>query len=175
MLEKIKQLNVLDDKSWTSDGLPAISAVKAITGDESITRADINKVAFGLTRENVKTWIPNEPKTETAVEAVPVAPAVPELPLTELEAEIQALRDKSESLQRDINLATLQLHETDAQLKTLEAKLPNQADPNHYAIGYADYMASVQANKEAAIANGTYQPAPIDMIRRRHLNGRRYR
>jgi len=174
MLEKIKQLNVLDDKSWTSDGLPAISAVKAITGDETITRADINKVAFGLTRENVKTWVSSEVKVEVVPEAVVPAPATP-VSTTDLESEIQTLRDKSESLQRDINLATLQLHETDAQLKTLEAKLPSQSDPNHYAIGYADYMASVQANKQAIIDKGEFQPAPIDMIRRRHLNGRRYR
>lgn len=178
MLDKIKLLDVLDDKSWTSDGLPAIAAVKAITGDDTITRADINKVAFGLTRDNFDTWQPivaTPEVVETPVLQQQVT-SEPQLDLDPLRQEIQALRDKSSELQASINSATLALHETDSKLKVLEAKLPEYSDPNHYALGYAAYIESIQANKAELIKQGLLEPAPIDLNRRRYNSvGRRFR
>jgi len=178
MLDKLKLLDPLDDKSWTADGLPAISAVKTIMSDETITRADINKVAFGLTRDNVTTWqSPVAAVVEVAVVATAAVVITPtEDDLEPQRAAIQALRDKSSRLQGEINAATLALHETDAKLKALEAKLPENSDPNHHANAYAEYMQSVQAHKLALAEQGLLRPAPIDLARRRHdSDGRRFR
>jgi len=178
MLDKIKLLDAKDDKSWTSDGLPAVAAVKAITGDDTITRADINKAAFGLTRENVATWQPAV--VETVAPVVPVKQDLIAEPVAQdldpMYLEIQTLRDKSSELQAAINASTIALHENDAQLKALESKLPEKTDPNHHASGYAEYMASVQAHKLALAEKGLLQPAPIDQSRRRYNpSGRRFR
>jgi hypothetical protein len=43
---------------WTDDGLPAIDAVRIVTGDSKVTRKMINDVALGLTRINVLEYVP---------------------------------------------------------------------------------------------------------------------
>jgi hypothetical protein len=58
LLETLKALDPTDDSLWTDDGLPALDAVKAITGDKKLTRQALNDIALGLTRTNVAEYTP---------------------------------------------------------------------------------------------------------------------
>jgi hypothetical protein len=75
LLETLKTLDPADDSLWTDDGLPALDAVKAITGDKKLTRQSVNDVALGLTRSNVTSY-EAAPVSATRVEEKPVEPIV---------------------------------------------------------------------------------------------------
>jgi len=51
ILAAIELLDVNEDKHWTDAGLPAMAAIENALSDDRILRADINRVAPGLTRE----------------------------------------------------------------------------------------------------------------------------
>ncbi len=50
--EALQKLDPTDSSQWTADGLPLIDKVKELTGDDSITRALINKDHATFTRDN---------------------------------------------------------------------------------------------------------------------------
>lgn len=47
-------LDPKDDSHWTDNGLPSVAAVRALAGDDSISRANINELAPQLTREEAQ-------------------------------------------------------------------------------------------------------------------------
>lgn len=50
----VQSLDPADDNHWTRDGKPAMSAVEKLYGSAGITRADVDAVAPGWTREKAK-------------------------------------------------------------------------------------------------------------------------
>ncbi len=50
----VQSLDPADDNHWTRDGKPAMSAVEKLYGSAGITRADVEAVAPGWTREKAK-------------------------------------------------------------------------------------------------------------------------
>ena len=47
-------LDPTDDTHWTKDGKPAMTAVEKLYGSAGITRADVEAVAPGYTRDKAK-------------------------------------------------------------------------------------------------------------------------
>jgi hypothetical protein len=76
LLETLKALDPTDDSLWTDDGLPALDAVKAITGDKKLTRQALNDIALGLTRTNVAEYTPLTKATDVQPEEVIVEETV---------------------------------------------------------------------------------------------------
>jgi hypothetical protein len=52
--EALKQLDPHNDSHWNADGKPRMSAVEAFLGRTDVTRAQVEAVAPGLTREKVR-------------------------------------------------------------------------------------------------------------------------
>ena len=79
LLDTLKALDPADDSLWTDDGLPALDAVKTLTGDTKISRKAINDVALGLTRANVLEYVapPTQATPEAAVVEQPVVEEAP--------------------------------------------------------------------------------------------------
>lgn len=50
----VMSLDPADDNHWTKDGKPAMTAVEKLYGSAAITRADVEAVAPGWTREKAK-------------------------------------------------------------------------------------------------------------------------
>lgn len=50
----VQSLDPADDSHWTKDGKPAMTAVEKLYGSAAITRADVEAVAPGWTREKAK-------------------------------------------------------------------------------------------------------------------------
>lgn len=50
----VQSLDPADDNHWTKDGKPAMTAVEKLYGSAAITRADVEAVAPGWTREKAK-------------------------------------------------------------------------------------------------------------------------
>lgn len=66
------QLDTSKDEQWTSDGLPRLDALKALTGDASLTREKVEAEAPGFTRTGTAPAAPVAP----AAGAQPWAPSV---------------------------------------------------------------------------------------------------
>jgi hypothetical protein len=79
LLDTLKTLDPTDDSLWTDDGLPALDAVKTITGDKKLTRQSVNDVALGLTRSNVTEYV--AAPTPAVAEEVTIATEVIEEPV----------------------------------------------------------------------------------------------
>ena len=112
LLDTLKALDPLDDTLWTDDGLPALDAVKTLSGDARLTRSAINKVALGLTRTNVAEYTA---APEPAVEAV-VEEAAVVVETTVALSDVEVLLAKIEDLQKTI------ANKTEAK-RTIEAEV----------------------------------------------------
>lgn len=71
LLEVIKTLDPNDSTLWTSDGLPKLDKLSLALGS-NVTRTEVNAVAFGLTKDNVATWVAPASKEPEAPVAEPV-------------------------------------------------------------------------------------------------------
>lgn len=91
LLTAIQSLDPKDPSHWTDNGAPKLSAIKALTGDETIKRSMLSKVAPGITRETIagmqsEDWShaeessKQEGATEHVVEAASERPAKIEAP-----------------------------------------------------------------------------------------------
>lgn len=52
IIDALSQLSAADDSHWTDDGLPAIAVMRTLTGDATLTRADVTKVDDTFTRNS---------------------------------------------------------------------------------------------------------------------------
>lgn len=108
--EKIKhvlsQLDEDNDDHWTEEGVPLMSAVHAVAGDNGITRANLLDAAPLFTRENRVFDLPPEPNPEDPDEPPIVANPETDLdtpsPDTETEAQIfKRLTVLKDGIERD--------------------------------------------------------------------------
>ena len=69
ILQALAQLDVDNDNHWTSDGLPRIDAIQALT-ESKVTREDILAVSKTFTRQSpeLPTVVPNKPIADDGVE-----------------------------------------------------------------------------------------------------------
>lgn len=51
LVEILQNLDHADDSHWTDDGLPIVKIVQELTGDKTITRAQLNDAAPGFSRK----------------------------------------------------------------------------------------------------------------------------
>ena len=129
LLAVLKTLDPTNDSLWTDDGLPALDAVKAATGDSKITRSALNKVALGLTRDNVATYEPptkaeeSEVSSDTVVEA-PIVTTVALGEVPALQAQIEAVREEINATLKQRNDLTAKLDDLTVKLQDLEKKIP---------------------------------------------------
>jgi DNA-binding transcriptional MerR regulator len=145
LLDTLKTLDPTDDSLWTDDGLPALDAVKAVTGLDKVTRANINKVALGLTRSNVVDYVAPESadKEEEIVETqvVEVNQDILGNEIDVLRNELAQLNDAKKALEEQIAAKANQLNEA-------ERKIVRPLDSELNAQVIADYIASAQRERD---------------------------
>lgn len=150
LLTVLKTLDPADDTLWTDDGLPALDAVKSLTGDAKVTRAAINKVALGLTRDNVTTYeAPQEAVVEPEVAKEPVVEVVPEITQDELQVQLDKVRTELFAKVEAKNALESEILQLNQQYSTLEAKVKPIDDSIANAEALAGYAAAAQAEREA--------------------------
>jgi hypothetical protein len=151
MLELLKTLDPTDDTLWTEDGLPSLSAVQALLGDNAITRDDINKVALGLVRANVAEYtVPAKKVKKAKDEEVVVTPeVVVEQPqdaliakVAQVRAELSAKLELKVQLESELTQLNQELFGLEIQLKPVDTSASN-------AEALAGYAQAAQAEREA--------------------------
>ena len=50
--EALKKMNALDDNQWNADGTAKLAAVRAIAGNNAITREDVARIAPDFSKDN---------------------------------------------------------------------------------------------------------------------------
>lgn len=149
LLTVLKTLDPTDDTLWTDDGLPALDAVKTLAGDAKVTRAAINKVALGLTRENVTTYEAPSAATEPEVAPEPVVEVVPEVTQDELQVELEKVRTELFAKVEAKNALEAEIVQLNQKYSSLEAKVKPVDDSIANAEALAGYAAAAQAEREA--------------------------
>lgn len=148
LLETIKTLDPNDATLWTSDGLPKLDKLSLALGS-NVTRTEVNAVAFGLTKDNVATWVAPASK-EPVVEAAE--------PVVDIDTQNAALRDEIKTLSdsySDKRAAMLALQaELDAlggDIAKAHVKIVEQEDPHLFNKSVQGMFAAEDAARKEGI------------------------
>ena len=137
LLNVLKSLDPLDDTAWTDDGLPALDAVKAITGDAKITRKSINDVALGLTRSNVGEYIAppvKESKVASSDDGI--------VPQDNVKAELDKALAAIEEARNRASTTEAELAELQRKVTELDAQIEKPTANQEFADAMTHYIAA---------------------------------
>lgn len=88
--ESLGQLDVGNDAHWTKDGSPAVAALAALTGNEKLTRADIEAVAPTFTRQFLREYIASQGPASGSLQGALESASTIELSLEDSQKEMEA-------------------------------------------------------------------------------------
>ena len=150
ILEVIKSLDPNDASLWTSDGLPKLDKLSLALGS-NVTRSEVNAVAFGLTKDNVATWVAPASKEAEPTEAEPVV---------DIDTQNAQLRDEIKNLSDAYSDKRAALFALQAEIDTLGAdiakahvKIVEQEDPHLFTKTIQGmFAAEDEARKEGILA-----------------------
>jgi hypothetical protein len=149
LLEVIKTLDPNDATLWTSDGLPKLDKLSLALGS-NVTRTEVNAVAFGLTKDNVATWVA-PPSKEPAVEAE--APVNVETTNAELLNEIKVLSDSYSEKRAALLELQKELDVVATGIAAAHSKVVEESDPHLFNKSIQGMFASEDlARKEGILA-----------------------
>lgn len=127
LLETIKTLDPNDATLWTSDGLPKLDKLSLALGS-NVTRTEVNAVAFGLTKDNVATWVAPASKEPVVEAAEPVVDI--DTQNAQLRDEIKTLSDTYSEKKALAMSLQKELDDLGANISSAHGKLIDATDPH---------------------------------------------
>lgn len=146
LLEVLKGLNPDDNSVWTEDGLPSLEAVRLLT-KRSVTRAEINKVALGLTRTTVTGFVPVEKEVVSTVTTA-IEEVVTKSSQENVQSELDKTRDEITKFSIEKQAIETKIKELTNYFNQLEAKLEKVDNSTATAEVLSGYVASVLVERQ---------------------------
>lgn len=151
LIEVIKALDPNDSTLWTSDGLPKLDKLSLAMGS-NVTRSEVNTVAFGLTKDNVATWVaPADNQPEVAQEPAVVIDV--DQQNATLRDEVKVLSDSYSEKRATLLALQAEMDALGAQISQKHNQIIEQSDPHEFNKAIQGMFASEdQARKEGILA-----------------------
>lgn len=158
LVEILQNLDHADDSHWTDDGLPIVKIVQELTGDKTITRAQLNDAAPGFSR-----------KVELASETVEGNNGAP---ASEVQASDDGLFD--DRMDPDIDGPGVPLTEEEAEAilrrRVSDSELALEASRKAIADAQAEFIrASKRVDRARADLNRRFPPLGFSENIQQHL------
>ena len=147
LLEVIKTLDPNDATLWTSDGLPKLDKLSLALGS-NVTRTEVNAVAFGLTKDNVATWVAPPSKEPEAPVVIPVDV---ETTNAELLSEIKVLSDSYSEKRAAMLALQKELDEVATGIAVAHSKVIEESDPHLFNKSIQGMFAAEDAARKEGI------------------------
>lgn len=147
LLEVIKTLDPNDATLWTSDGLPKLDKLSLALGS-NVTRTEVNAVAFGLTKDNVATWVAPPSKEPEAPVEVPVDV---ETSNAELLNEIKVLSDSYSEKRAALLAMQKELDDVATGIAVAHSKVIEESDPHLFNKSIQGMFAAEDAARKEGI------------------------
>ena len=147
LLEVIKTLDPNDATLWTSDGLPKLDKLSLALGS-NVTRTEVNAVAFGLTKDNVATWVAPPSKEPEAPAEVPVDV---ETANAELLNEIKVLSDSYSEKRAALLAMQKELDDVATGIAVAHSKVIEESDPHLFNKSIQGMFAAEDAARKEGI------------------------
>ena len=176
ILAALQKLDVANDKHWNSDGLPAVEAVRELSGIKDLKRTDVTALAPELTREAARLAAAPPPSLDKGTMDQGATDGTTLPPVEEQPDEIQVMRKRlaelSEKLipakQAEINRASKELvaltEEQDELIKALDpgtnSHAKNQSEIMHFLASQQRQRAARVAAQQRAL--GALDPRTLD-------------
>jgi hypothetical protein len=98
------ELGLDDDGDWTTEGMPSMESLKAITKDQTLSRAQVTAAAPTFTRSNPNFESPKQ-------QAQSVAPVTPEPALPPMGSELARMEAELAAMGEEVNRLDVARHE----------------------------------------------------------------
>ena len=138
LLDVLKSLDPNDDSLWTDDGLPALDAVKALSGDKKLTRQALNDVALGLTRTTVASY--DTPPAKAVTEVTVETKVEEALSQDDVKAELELALAAIEEARTKASSTEAELFALQQKVTALDSKLVKPTANEEFAESMSHYI-----------------------------------